>query len=410
VSGGAKAACIDGFCAPGFEEVREAFERNFEVEDEVGAAVAICVDGKPVVDLWGGLSDRGSGRAWTQDTVVTIYSCTKGLVALCLHLLIDRGQLDVDLPVAHYWPEFAANGKAGVTVAMVMSHQAGLPVWQEELPPNALLDWDLVTRRLAGEAPLWEPGTQHGYHAATIGFLLGELVRRITGRTIGVFFRDEIAGPLGADAWIGLPETEEHRVATVYPHQIGPDSNSAMIRKLMTEPEWYGWKIITNTGGDSLPDAANAKARRAAEIPASGGVATARALARIYAPVSRDGSVDGVRLVRPEGLAAMRAPRSASDCDVMLRLPTVFTLGFSKCWGHRDLGPGEHVILGEQAFGAPGLGGSLGFADGEAGLSFGYVMNNHGGGVSLNGRGQGLVDAAYRSIGYRQSSAGFWVR
>lgn len=399
-----------GFCAPGFEAVREAFERNFDQHGEVGAAVSVYLDGKPVVDLWGGIADSESGRPWREETAVVVFSSTKGLAALCLHMLSDRGLLDLDKPMAHYWPEFAANGKEAITVAMVMSHQAGLPIWQENLPPNALLDWDLATSLLAAQAPIWEPGTQHGYHALTLGFLVGELLRRITGQTIGQFLQHEVAGPLGAEAWIGLPENEEGRIATVYMHQLGPDSSSAMIRKMMTEPDWYGWKMVNNTGGDTLPDSVNSRARRAAEIPAAGGVATARGLARIYAPLSRDGSVDGIRLVGPDALTAMRLARSASDCDAMLRLSTVFTLGFSKNCGNRELGPGGHFILGEQAFGTPGLGGSLGFADGEAGISFGYVMNKHGDGVGLNARGQSLVDAVYGSIGYHQSPAGPWVR
>ncbi len=186
-------------------------------------------------------------------------------------MVSDRGLLNLDQTMAYYWPEFAANGKEAITVAMVMSHQVGLPVWQENLPPNALLDWDLATSRLAAQAPIWEPGAQHGYHALTIGYLVGELLRRITGQTIGQFLQDEVAGPLGAEAWIGLPESEEGRIATVYMHQMGPDSSSAMIRKMMTEPDWFGWKMVNNTGGDTLPESVNSRARPAAEIPAAGG-------------------------------------------------------------------------------------------------------------------------------------------
>lgn len=319
-------------------------------------------------------------------------------------MLADRGKLDVEAPVARYWPEFAANGKADITVAMVMSHQAGLPVWQEQLPDGALLDWALATARLAAEAPLWEPGTAHGYHAQTLGFLEGELVRRIDGRSIGTFLRDEIARPLGADASIGLPAAEHGRVATLVMGDIDP--SSAFVRKLSTESDWYGLKLMTNGGGQVTDQAA----QYAAELPAHGGIANARALARIYAPLSRGGEVDGVRLVTPERLAGMRLTRSASGCDLMLRLATTFTLGYSKSWGKRVLGPGNYVILGEHAFGTPGLGGSIGFADGEAGMSFGYVMNRHGSGVGLNERGQSLIDAAYRAVGFTSSDAGYWTR
>lgn len=257
-------------------------------------------------------------------------------------------------------------------------------------------------------APLWEPGTAHGYHGLTIGWLEGELVRRISGRSLGTFFRQEVAEPLGADAWIGLPHAEHHRVAEM--ELPVADMASDFFRKIAEEPDWYGAKLVTNDGGDIRPGAVNGSARLAMEHPSAGGVTNARAIAHIYAPLSRDGGLGDVRLVSAARLPGMRMARSASSCDLILRLPTTFTLGFSKTWGARRLGPGSHVIIGEHAFGTPGFGGSLGFADGDAGLAFGYVMNRMGGGVGLNDRGQGLVDAAYRAAGYRTSEPGFWVR
>ncbi len=399
-------AAVHGVCAAEFGEVAEVFARNFIDHGEVGASVSICLDGKPVVDLWGGTADRDSGRPWEKDTMAVVFSATKGMAATCIHMLADRGLLDFDAPVASYWPEFAANGKADITVAMALSHQAGVPVWRAELPPGAFHDFDLIAGRLAAEAPVWEPGTTHGYHPVTIGVIEGELVRRITGRTIGAFLHEEVARPLGADVWIGLPEGEEHRVATLYLSERDP--RSPMMRKLASDPAWVGWSFIHNTGGDR--DNVNLRARHAAEIPAAGGIATGRGLARLYAPLSRDGAVDDVRLVHASSLHAMREIRSASDCDVLLRIPTTFTLGYSKSWGARRLGAGQHVILGRNAFGTPGMGGSIGFADTEARMSFGYVMNKHGGGVGLNDRGQGLIDAAYRSVGFTSSALGFWIR
>jgi len=397
---------VHGFCAPAFQPVREAFERNFAEHGERGAAVAIRHRGDLVVDLWAGSADGAGRRPWNADTLAVVFSTTKGLAALCLHILADRGLIDLEAPVARYWPEFAAAGKGGVTVAMVLSHQAGLPVWQAPLPDAALYNWDLAARRLADEAPLWEPGTAHGYHGLTIGWLEGELVRRVTGRSIGAFFHDEVAGPLGADAWIGLPMAEHHRVAEM--ELPAPDPGSDFFVKAMGEADWYGAKLVTNDGGD-LADV-NAPRRWSMEHPSAGGVANARALAQVYAPLSLDGAHGGVRLVAADRLIGMRTVRSASSRDLILQLPTTFTLGFSKTWGARRLGPGNHVILGEHAFGTPGFGGSLGFADGDAGLAFGYVMNRMGGGVGLNARGQGLVDAAYRAVGYRTSEPGFWVR
>lgn len=399
---------IQGFCDDAFREVREEFARNFRERGEVGAAVSVWRHGACVVDLWAGLADAETGRAWEEDTVAVVFSATKGLAAMCLHILADRGQLDFDAPVARYWPEFAANGKAAITVAMVLSHQAGLPVWQAPLADGALYDWDLAAGRLAEERPVWEPGTCHGYHGLTIGWLEGELVRRIAGKSLGAFFRDEVAGPLAVDAWIGLPESEHHRVAEL--QLAAPDLNSAFFRKIAEEPDWFGCKLVLNDGGDIRPDTVNASRRRSMEHPSAGGIANARALARAYAPFSLDGSLDGVRVVSPAMLPGMRTVRSASDCDAVLRLPTTFTLGFSKTWGARALGEGSHVILGEHAFGTPGMGGSIGFADGEARMSFGYVMNRLGGGVGLNDRGQSLVDAAYRAAGFRTSQPGFWVR
>jgi CubicO group peptidase (beta-lactamase class C family) len=398
---------IHGYCDDVFSGVREEFILNFQERGEIGAGIAIYLDGRLVVDLWGGVADTATGRPWEQDTMTVVFSATKGMAATCIHMLADRGLLDFDEPVATYWPEFAANGKDGITVATALSHQAGIPVWQaEDLPHGAFHDFDFVARRLAVEAPVWEPGTAHGYHAVSIGVIEGELVKRITGGSIGTFLRNEVARPLNADIWIGLPESEERRVATVYLSEPGPES--PLIRKLNSDPEWFGWKLITNSGGDL--DFVNSRVRHAAEIPASGGIASARGLARLYSPLSRDGSVDGVRLVRPEALHAMGAIRSASDCDLILGIPTTFTLGFSKSWGSRRLGSGEHVILGESAFGTPGMGGSIGFADTDARMSFGYVMNRHGSGVGLNERCQSLIDAVYRALGFGSSGPGFWVR
>jgi CubicO group peptidase (beta-lactamase class C family) len=398
---------IHGHCAPAFEGVREAFARNFRDHRERGAAVALRHEGELVVDLWAGDADT-AGRPWERDTIAVVFSTTKGLAAICLHILADRGDLDFAAPVARYWPEFAQNGKAEITVAMALSHQAGLPVWQAPLPEGALCDWDFAARRLAAETPLWEPGTAHGYHGISIGWLEGELVRRITGQTIGAFFREHVAAPLAADAWIGLPEAEHHRAADV--ELPAPDPNSSFFRKVAEEPEWFGAKLSGNDGGDLRPGTVNSARRRSMEHPSAGGITNARALAQIYAPLSLDGSLDGVRLVAERMLPGMRSVRAASACDLILRLPTTFSLGFSKTWGARELGAGNYVILGEQAFGTPGFGGSLGFADPQARMSFGYVMNRLGGGVGLNARGQSLVDAAYRAVGFRTSAPGVWVK
>jgi CubicO group peptidase (beta-lactamase class C family) len=399
---------ISGKCDEKFAPVRGHFQENFRSRGEIGASLAIFVEGQLVVDLWGGSMAPASERAWTRDTLVEVFSATKGLSATCLHVLIDRGLLDIEAPVARYWPEFAANGKAGITVAMALSHQAGLPFWQTPVPKNGLLDWEFATSALAQEAPVWEPGTCHGYHGMTSGFIWGELVRRITGKTIGTFLREEIAGPLGCDVWIGLPEGEEHRVSNVILADFDP--NSKMFAKAIAEPEWQGGRMLDNCGELFSPEMINSRAFRAAEGPATGGVVSGLGLARLYAPLSLDGSIDGVRVLNASALPGMRTSRSASSLDLMLRLPTVFTLAFSKTWGRRQDGEGNYMILGEQAFGTPGMGGSIGFADGQARMSFGYTMNQLGPGVAMNQRGQGLIDAAYKALGFQSDKPGFWVR
>lgn len=399
---------IHGFCSPAFENVREEFVRNFSVRGEVGASLAIYLDGELAVDLWGGVADIDTSAPWGEDTMVVAFSATKGLSALCMHILIDRGLVSLDAPVTRYWPAFGQNGKDGITIAMVLAHQAGLPVFHEPLPDAGLTDWPLVIARLENEAPAWAPGTQSGYHAVTIGYLIGEIVRRVTGKTIGQFLREEVARPLDADIWIGLPATQHDRVATTYFDE--PNPRSPFFKKIMDDPTSLAGLLAFHSGNDHNPDSINSFQRRITENPSAGGIMTAKGLARTYAPLSLDGSVDGVRLVSQARLPDMRAVRSASGIDPILNVATTFTYGFSKSWGDRSIGEGEYVVLGEHAFGTAGAGGSIGFADPDARMSFGYVMNKLGPGIGLNSRGQSLIDAAYGALGYVHSNPGFWVR
>ncbi|HUB63860.1 MAG TPA: serine hydrolase domain-containing protein [Methylocella sp.] len=401
------APVLKGYCDELFSEVRRAFEDNFTRHAEIGASLTIYHRGSVAVDLWGG-TIPSTGQEWNRDTLVNVFSVTKGMSAICLHMLVDRGQIELEAPVARYWPEFGCNGKEAISVAMAMSHQAGIPFWQTPIPTNGLLDWELATSTIALATPVWEPGTSHGYHAISVGFIWGEIVRRVTGQSIGAFFREQVAGPLGADTWIGLPEAEEHRVAPLQLAEEHP--NSAMFAKIVAEPDWFGGRVVDNSGDLFNPAVIGGRAFRAAELPAVGGLASAAGVARLFAPLALDGAIEGVRLVGPSALPNMRATRTASDCDLLFRIPTAFTCGFSKTWGRRADGAGNHSILGEHAFGAPGMGGSIGYADPDAQLAFGYVMSRHGPGVALNERGQALVDAAYRSIGYASDAPGFWVR
>jgi CubicO group peptidase (beta-lactamase class C family) len=401
------AMTIQGDCDARFREVRAEFERNFARRGEVGASVCVLVDGRPVVDLWGGLADRRAGTPWQRDTLVVVWSCTKGAVALCVHLLVARGLLDLDAPVSLYWPEFAQAGKGDVTLRLVLSHQAGLPAIRQPLPPGALYDWETMTAVIAAEAPFWEPGTRQGYHAVTIGHILGEVVRCVTGKDIGAFFRDEVAGPLGLDFHIGLPAEAEPRVAlTLRPDPIPPgEVHWRFLARVNEAPESIQALIVRNTGrraGDT-----DSREAHAALLPSQGGISNARGLAGLYAPLA----LGGAGLVDADTLAALSSVHSATACDEVLLVGMRFGLGFLKSADNRAGPPDarDSVILAESAFGHAGLGGSLGFADPGHRLAFGYAMNKQGGGVLLNERGQALVDAVYRALGCSSDRSGRWV-
>jgi CubicO group peptidase (beta-lactamase class C family) len=406
---------VEGTCDPRFAQVREEFARNFAERGEIGASVSVTVDGETVVDLWGGVADPAIGRAWERDTIGNVWSATKGATALCAHILAARGQLDVNAPVAAYWPEFAKNGKDGVLVRHLLNHQAGLPAVREPLPPGAFYDWELMTDALAREEPFWRPGTRNGYHGLTFGFLVGEVVRRISGRSLGQFFREEVAQPLGLDFWLGLPEEHEGRVAPTIPADLpGPsDPVPSLFVAAFTDPTSIQALMLANNGGYMMvPGESDSRAAHAAVMGAVGGLTNARGLAGMYRPLALGGSADGVTLVSRAQLAQMGAVSSASGVDAVVLVPSRFTLGFLKTADNRYLpvADREGVLMSEEAFGHSGMGGSLGFADPRARLSFGYTMNRQGSGVGINDRGQSLVDAVYRALGYQQvdGDAGFW--
>jgi CubicO group peptidase (beta-lactamase class C family) len=409
MTGGTQPA-IEGTCDPRFESIRTAFQRNFAERGEVGAAVCVTVGGKTAVDLWGGVADPATGRPWTRDTVGVVWSCTKGAAALCAHMLVARGKLALDAPVASYWPEFGRNGKEGVTVRMLLAHQAGLAALAEPIPDNGYCDWDLITSRLAEQAPLWPPGTRHGYHALTYGHLVGELVRRIAGRSIGAFFRDEVAGPLGLDFWIGLPEEHEPRVAPTIPAPFPAPGEviPAFYRAALSDPTSVAARVLMNSGAALAPGWIDARHAHAAELPAFGGVTNARALAGMYRPLALGGAVDGVQLVDEAALAEMGAVASAGAVDATLLTPTRWALGFVKSVDNSGGPPGDRdgVVLSEDGFGHVGMGGSIGFADPRARLSFGYTMNRQVLAVGLDPRAQSLIDATYRALGYWRSPRG----
>lgn len=372
---------------PEFARVQEAFERNFAERGEVGASVCVTVDGETVVDLWGGTFER--------DTVGVVWSCTKGAVALCAHMLAARGALDLDAPVTQYWPEFGKNGKEGMPVRYLLCHQAGLAAFRDPIPEGGFCDWDLIVERLAEQEPLWEPGTRNGYHALTFGHLVGELVRRVDGRSVGQFFADEIAGPLSLDFWIGLPEEIESRVAPTIPADPpGPgDAMPSFYAAAFTDPTSVASMVLMNCGGLLFPGAIDTREYYAAEIPAANGITNARGLAGMYRALA----IGGEGLVKPEQIPVMGRVVAATSRDATMLVPTRWGLGFHGLMDNRHLPPPDDgsFLLPDTAFGHSGMGGSFGFCDPAARLSFGYTMNKQGTSTAIDERCQSLIDAVY---------------
>ncbi|MBO8193788.1 beta-lactamase family protein [Streptomyces oryzae] len=390
---------MHGTVAEGYEPVRDAFIRNFERRGEHGAALTVHRDGRKVVDLWGGSTDPADPNAapWTGDTAVVVHSATKGLAAAVPHLLHQRGQLDLDAPVASYWPQFKAAGKERVLVRHLLAHRAGLPTLETPLTPEEALEPGRAARALAAQAPEWQPGTAHGYHPHTFGWLLGELVARASGgRSLGRWFTDEVAGPLGLDLWIGLPDevAAGGRVARVARQEApAPEPGALRTRPKRSVTEAYAdpGSLTRRAFGaiEPKPDD-NDPVYRAAEFPASNGIATARSLSAFYAALL--GPLGGARrLFTPATLTQARSEESEGP-DRVLVVNTRFGLGYML---HGSASP----LLGPGSFGHPGSGGSLGFADPETGVSFGYVTGTLHRSVTSDPRPQALVRALRAVVG-----------
>lgn len=326
---GETTACVavGGVCDARFRQVREAFAENFARGGEVGAAVAVTVNGRLVVDLWAGHADAARTRLWARNTIVNVASATKGPTAICAHHLADRGRLDLDAPVASYWPEFAQAGKAAIPVHLLLSHRAGLPAIKTPLPTGALYDWGTMTRALAAQTPWWEPGTRHGYHAFTFGWLVGEVVRRITGTPLGAYWRDEVAQPLGLDCHIGLAAEHDARVAEFIPVPPPPTGAPDFEEELLKSAGPMVAKALNNPP-KTVADM-NTRSWRAAEIPAGNAHTNARALARLYGALACGGEVDSVQVLSPDGIERARAEQASGPDAVLFGLPTRFGLGFS---------------------------------------------------------------------------------
>lgn len=399
------ASQVHGKCDPKFARVKEELERNFAIRGEVGASVCLSVNGETAVDLWGGLANPDTNDPWQEDTISIVFSCTKAAVALCAHILIDRGKLDPAALVSQYWPEFAKAGKEKTTVQMMLNHESALPTLRDPVKPGGFADWDYMTGRMADEEAFWEVGTRNGYHMINFGWTVGELVRRVSGKSLGTFFRAEVAEKTGARFWIGLPENEQVHIAPIRPYVPKPDDQpSEFVIKLMTDPDSIQHKSFMNTGGWDFND----RKGQAAEIGGGGGLSNARGQVAWYTELATNSG----KLVSSDRLAQMTMVTTATQRDATLLIPTRFASGFMKSMDNRGLGigPGTSAIIGEKAFGHVGAGGSIGFADPECGLAFSYTMNQMGNGLLVNERGQSLINAAYEALGYRTNAPGAWVR
>ena len=373
---------VHGHCDPRFENVRRVFTEKLEAGGEVGAAISFTLNGESVVDLWGGFvapKDAPEGdREWERDTLVNTYSTTKGMTAICAHRLVEQGLLDLDAPVVQYWPEFGAAGKEESPVRWLLSHQSGLPAIRKPMPAESLFDWTAMCAALAEQEPWWKPGSQHGYHPLTYGFLVGEIIRRAGGRSVGRMFREDVAEPLDADFHIGLDAVHDQRVANliggIAPPKPEPGQPAIKIKgpmgdfmRDMTDPSTMVGAAFNNP--NMSPGTVNSRKWRAAEIPAANGHGTARALARIYGALACGGEVDGVRILDETSIDRARTEQVSGPDATLGQLPMRYGLGFMLRSDFMPLSPNPN------SFGHPGAGGSIGMADPNAGVGFGYVMN-----------------------------------
>jgi CubicO group peptidase (beta-lactamase class C family) len=382
---------ILGHCDSAFERVKDVFSENFRQRGEVGASVAVSIDERMVVDLWAGVASQATQSPWSRSTIVNVYSASKGLTALCVHRLVDQGKLDLDAPIACYWPEFAQAGKSELPVHLVLSHRAGLPAIKQPLSADALYDWETMTSALAAQAPWWPPGSKHGYHALTFGYLLGELVRRTTGKSLGTYLREEIAGPLEIDCFIGFDAAEDFRVADIISPPPKPAEQQKNLATIFADPESVAAKAISNPSMILKiwsAKVANSRRWRAAEIPAGNAHTNARAFATLYGALACGGSYRGVRVLSQESIDRCYTEKSNGP-DAVNLTPTRFSLGFGLSVPDQEMGPNP------RAFGHSGAGGSIGFADPDASVGFGYTMNQMLPGNLIDVRPAALIEALY---------------
>ena len=372
---------IHGTCKPQFESVKAVFEENFEQRGDVGASVAVSLEGETVVDLWAGHRDRARTLPWERDTIVNVYSTTKTMAALTALLLADRGELDLYAPVKRYWPEFARNGKDKVEVRHFLSHSAGLSGMDEPMSDQDVYDWDKMVTALARQAPWWEPGTASGYHALTQGHLIGEVVRRVTGASLGQFFRRELAEPLGADFHIGTGPEHDHRIGELIPPKTAPADES--------KPNSIAARTFANPFISAR--ASSTRAWRAAEIPAANGHGNARSVMQVQTLAANLGVANGKRLMSEAGCRAIFDKQTFGK-DLVLGVPIRFGMGYGITTDAMPMGPNPHIAYWG------GWGGSTAVIDQDARLCISYVMNRMEGNLMGDLRGFKLLLAAHRSL------------
>jgi CubicO group peptidase (beta-lactamase class C family) len=371
---------MSGYCDPAFAKVGETFAANFRDRGEIGAAVAVYRHGQKMVDLWGGWADAAQTRPWQQDTIVCMMSVGKGMAALGVWMLIDRGLIDLDAPVARYWPGFAQAGKGSITVGTLLAGKAGL-LYADHAPAGAGYDWEVMIDALERQKPAWEPGTAHGYHSATAGYLFGELIRQVDGRPLDQFLREEVTGPLGADYGYGAAWADPERVADIVPNQ---DSHTFVQSRDPSTKMGRAWRMRPDS-----PDHYNDARMRSGLLPSTNGHGNARAVARIYAALASGGTLDGVRLVSSDTIDRMRTESWFGPCEMTDR---IFRYAYGFFLNEPLMSP---MGTNPRAFGHPGAGGSLGFADPENGIAFSYSPSLMCAGGGLGERCLALTSAVY---------------
>ena len=383
-----------GYCHEDFSEVKRIFNNNFDKYKEIGSSLCVIVDGEIVVDIWAGHKNKDKTKDWSEDTLSVAFSSTKAALALCAHILIERGELNLKERVTKYWPEYGKNGKEETTIEMILNHSAGLPALRTKVKKDGFLDWDYMVKLIENEKPFWKPGKETGYHMMTTGWLIGEVIRRVTGKSLGEFFNNELREPYGLNYWIGLPEAENERVAEIVP--FVPSSNdkpSDFATAFRNNSKSMQRLSLTNTGYYDY----NAKETYRAELGAIGGIADARSLAKLLTPLAQNNG----KLLSKNTIKKLSKSNIKTPVDNMLLFPTNFSNGFMLNMDNRAnfKGEGGSFIIGPNAFGHVGYGGSSAtFVDPNSKISFGYLTNKLGGEYLINNRAQSLINSTYKCL------------